>query len=101
MSALDIKVSRCLLQKLALIVALFEWLKFSASSSQNYVLEIERKGFAQRREHPLPKAGGVGGLRRSDRRYRLQPVRGGQREDAERRQVAAGAEKEVGEERLT
>ena len=47
------------------------------------ILEVQSEGVAERREHPLPEAGGAGGLRRFDRRNRVQPYRGGQREDAE------------------
>ena len=59
------------------------------------ILEVQSEGVAERREHPLPEAGGAGGLRRFDRRNRVQPYRGGQREDAERRQDPARAEKKV------
>ena len=59
-------------------------------------LEVESQGVAKRREHSLPEASGVGGLRRPDRRLCLQPLRGGQREDAKRRQVAARTEEKVG-----
>ena len=55
------------------------------------ILEVQSTGVAERREHLLPEAGGAGGLRRSDRRHRVQPHRGGQRQDAERRQNPARA----------
>ena len=59
------------------------------------IIEVQSEGVAERREHPLPEAGGAGGLCRSDRRHRVQPHRGGQRQDAERRQAARRPEEEV------